>query len=133
MQIVDEFVETKAALLDGGAGIGNADAITRLDERFGVRYAATFWATYLDEPLEIVSWKVEAAGEEAAPACGSIAGGAPTARRALWRYPHTAGSNGRPRHGRSLPLPSIRFLTCHGIIEPPHRYAPAGSRLDRTG
>ena len=70
MQIVGEFVETKAALLDGGAGIGYPDTITRLDELFGVRYASTFWATYLDEPLEIVSWKVEAAGEEAAPACG---------------------------------------------------------------
>ena len=70
MQIVDEFVETKATLLDGGAGIGYPDAFTRLDERFGVRYAATFWATYLVEPLEIVSWKVEAAGDEAAPACG---------------------------------------------------------------
>lgn len=58
---------------------GTADAFARLDERFGVRHAATFSTTYLDEPLEIVSRKVQAAGEEAALACGSIAGGARTA------------------------------------------------------
>ena len=35
-----------------------------------------FSETFLDEPLEIVSWKVEAAGEEAALDYAGIAGGA---------------------------------------------------------
>ena len=59
-----------------GAGAGYADAFARLDELFQARYAEIFSETFLDEPLEIVSWKVEAAGEEATLAYAGIAGGA---------------------------------------------------------
>ena len=63
-------------------GTGYADAFARLDELFRARYAEIFAETFLDEPLEIVSWKVEAAGEEAALAYAGIAGGArPRAKR----------------------------------------------------
>ena len=60
----------------GGTGTGYADAFPRLDELFRARYAEIFSETFLDEPLEIVSWKVEAAGEEAALDYAGIAGGA---------------------------------------------------------
>ena len=59
-----------------GAGTGYAEVFARLDELFRARYAEIFAETFLDEPLEIVSWKVEAAGEEAALAYAGIAGGA---------------------------------------------------------
>ena len=59
-----------------GTGAGYADAFARLDALFRARYAEIFSETFLDEPLEIVSWKVEAAGEEAALDYAGIAGGA---------------------------------------------------------
>ena len=63
-------------------GTGYADAFARLDELFRARYAEIFSETFLDEPLEIVSWKVEATGEEAALAYAGVAGGArPRAKR----------------------------------------------------
>ena len=65
-----------------GTGTGYAEVFPRLDELFRARYAEIFAETFLDEPLEIVSWKVEAAGEEAALAYAGIAGGArPRAKR----------------------------------------------------
>ena len=63
---------------DAGNDAGYADAFARLGELFRARYAEIFSETFLDEPLEIVSWKVEAAGEEAALAYAGIAGGART-------------------------------------------------------
>ena len=61
-----------------GTGTGYAEVFARLDELFRARYAEIFSETFLDEPLEIVSWKVEAAGEEAALDYGGVAGGART-------------------------------------------------------
>ena len=49
---------------DGEVG-GHRKAFPRLDELFRAKYAEIFSETFLDEPLEIVSWKVEAAGTEA--------------------------------------------------------------------
>ena len=68
--------EIEVTLPGGGIGAGYAEVFARLDELFRARYAEIFAETFLDEPLEIVSWKVEAAGEEAALAYASIAAGA---------------------------------------------------------
>ena len=56
-------------------GTGYAAALARLPELFRAKYAEIFAETFLDEPLEIVSWKVEAAGTEAALAYRGIRGG----------------------------------------------------------
>ena len=87
MRYQGQGYEIEVTLPDGGArvadstggagnGAGYANAFARLDELFRARYAEIFSETFLDEPLEIVSWKVEATGEEAALACAGIAGGA---------------------------------------------------------
>ena len=64
-----------------GTGTGYAAALPRLDELFRARYAEIFAETFLDEPLEIVSWKVEAAGTEAALSYRGIRGGAGAAAK----------------------------------------------------
>ncbi len=56
-------------------GTGYAAALARLPELFRAKYAEIFAETFLDEPLEIVSWKVEAAGTEAALSYRGIRGG----------------------------------------------------------
>ena len=78
MRYQGQGYEIEVTLPDGGigAGTGYAEVFARLDELFRARYAEIFAETFLDEPLEIVSWKVEAAGEEAALAYAGIAGGA---------------------------------------------------------
>ena len=77
MRYQGQGYEIEVTLPDGSASAGYADSLARLDELFRAGYAEIFAETFLDEPLEIVSWKVEAAGEEAALAYASIAGGAP--------------------------------------------------------
>jgi len=42
-----------------------AASFPRLDELFRAKYAEVFSETFLEEPLEIVNWKVEAVGPEA--------------------------------------------------------------------
>ena len=76
MRYQGQGYEIEVTLPAGGTGTGYAEVFARLDELFRARYAEIFAETFLDEPLEIVSWKVEAAGEEAALAYASIAGGA---------------------------------------------------------
>ena len=82
MRYQGQGYEIEVTLPAGGTGTGAstgtgyAEAFARLDELFRTRYAEIFSETFLDEPLEIVSWKVEAAGEEAALAYAGIAGGA---------------------------------------------------------
>ena len=76
MRYQGQGYEIEVTLPDGDTGTGYAEVFPRLDELFRARYAEIFAETFLDEPLEIVSWKVEAAGEEAALAYASIAGGA---------------------------------------------------------
>ncbi len=46
-------------------GLELSQAFARLDELFRARYAEVFAETFLEEPLEIVTWKVEAKGPEA--------------------------------------------------------------------
>ena len=58
-----------------GNGAGHAGSLPRLDELFRARYAEIFAETFLEEPLEIVNWKVEAAGTEATLAYRGIRGG----------------------------------------------------------
>ena len=76
MRYQGQGYEIEVTLPGGGIGAGYAEVFVRLDELFRARYAEIFAETFLDEPLEIVSWKVEAAGEEAALAYAGIAGGA---------------------------------------------------------
>ena len=76
MRYQGQGYEIEVTLPGGSIGAGYAEVFARLDELFRARYAEIFAETFLDEPLEIVSWKVEAAGEEAALAYASIAGGA---------------------------------------------------------
>ena len=90
MRYQGQGYEIEVTLPDGGArngngtgtststsnGTGYGEVFACLDELFRARYAEIFSETFLDEPLEIVSWKVEAAGEEAALAYARIAGGA---------------------------------------------------------
>ena len=85
MRYQGQGYEIEVTVPDGGtgAGAGYAEVFARLDELFRARYTEIFAETFLDEPLEIVSWKVEAAGEEAALAYASITGGArPREKRA---------------------------------------------------
>ena len=60
---------------------GHAGAFSRLDELFRAKYAEIFSETFLDEPLEIVSWKVEAAGAEAPLAYRGLRSGARAATK----------------------------------------------------
>ena len=75
MRYQGQGYEIEVVLPDRGNGTGYADALPRLEELFRARYAEIFSETFLDEPLEIVSWKVEASGEEAALSYAGIAGG----------------------------------------------------------
>ena len=75
MRYQGQGYEIEVTLPDDGSGTGHAEAFPRLDELFRARYAEIFAETFLDEPLEIVSWKVEATGDEAALDYGGIAGG----------------------------------------------------------
>ncbi|MCY4452457.1 MAG: hydantoinase/oxoprolinase family protein [Immundisolibacterales bacterium] len=71
---------------DGTRG-GYAAAFSRLETLFRAQYAEIFAETFLDEPLEIVSWKVEAAGSEAPLAYHGMRGGErgrAKRSRALW-------------------------------------------------
>ena len=76
MRYQGQGYEIEVALPDSDSGTGYGEAFPRLDELFRARYAEIFAETFLDEPLEIVSWKVEAAGEEAALDYASVAGDA---------------------------------------------------------
>ena len=76
MRYQGQGYEIEVTLPDRGVGTGYTHALPRLDELFRARYAEIFAETFLDEPLEIVSWKVEASGEEAALDYASVAGDA---------------------------------------------------------
>ena len=62
MRYQGQGYEIEVALPDGAA---MADMFAGLPELFRQTYAATFSSSTLDEPLEIVTWKVEALGPEA--------------------------------------------------------------------
>ena len=76
MRYQGQGYEIEVTLPDARCGAGSAEAFSRLDDLFRAKYAEIFAETFLDEPLEIVSWKVEAAGSEAALAYRGIRGGA---------------------------------------------------------
>ena len=87
MRYQGQGYEIEVTLPDGESGVGYADSFPRLDELFRARYAEIFAETFLDEPLEIVSWKVEAAGEESALDYGSVvdhAGAREKRPRSVW-------------------------------------------------
>ena len=81
MRYQGQGYEIEVTLPGDGSGRGHAEAFPRLDELFRARYAEIFAETFLDEPLEIVSWKVEAKGSEAALTYRGIRGGAGTAAK----------------------------------------------------
>ena len=87
MRYQGQGYEIEVTLPGGGSGPGRADAFGRLGDLFRARYAEIFAETFLDEPLEIVSWKVEAAGPEGAldyrGLRGAARAGAKQARR-VW-------------------------------------------------
>ena len=87
MRYQGQGYEIEVTLPGGGSGPGRAAAFGRLGDLFRARYAEIFAETFLDEPLEIVSWKVEAAGPEAAldyrGLRGAARAGAKQARR-VW-------------------------------------------------
>ena len=62
----------------GAAAAGYAASFPRLEALFRAKYAEIFAETYLEEPLEIVSWKVEAAGSGASLGYRGITGVART-------------------------------------------------------
>ncbi len=62
MRYQGQGYEIEVALPEGAA---MADVFAGLPELFRQTYAATFSSSTLDEPLEIVTWKVEALGPEA--------------------------------------------------------------------
>ena len=76
MRYQGQGYEIEVTLPEGGSGAGRAAAFARLADLFRAKYAEIFAETFLDEPLEIVSWKVEAAGAEAALDYRGILGGA---------------------------------------------------------
>ncbi len=76
MRYQGQGYEIEVTLPGDGSGAGGGGAFERLDELFRARYAEIFSETFLDEPLEIVSWKVEATGSEAALGYRGIRGGA---------------------------------------------------------
>ena len=83
MRYQGQGYEIEVTLPGDGSGRGHANAFPRLEELFRAKYAEIFAETFLDEPLEIVSWKVEAAGSEAALAYRGVRSGArPAAKRA---------------------------------------------------
>ena len=81
MRYQGQGYEIEVTLPGDEAGRGHAGAFTRLDELFRAKYAEIFAETFLDEPLEIVSWKVEATGSEAALTYRGVRGGAGTAAK----------------------------------------------------
>ena len=81
MRYQGQGYEIEVTLPGDGSGLGHAEAFPRLQELFRAKYAEIFAETYLDEPLEIVSWKVEAAGSEAALAYRGVRGGGRTATK----------------------------------------------------
>ena len=83
MRYQGQGYEIEVTLPGDGSGDGYAASFPRLDELFRAKYAEIFAETFLDEPLEIVSWKVEAAGSEAALTYRGVRGGTrPAAKRA---------------------------------------------------
>jgi N-methylhydantoinase A len=61
MRYQGQGYEIEVTLPEGGL----VDCFPRLDELFRAKYAEVFSETFLEEPLEIVNWKVEAVGPEA--------------------------------------------------------------------
>ena len=76
MRYQGQGYEIEVAVPDDGTGGGYAGAFPRLGELFRAQYAEIFAETFLDEPLEIVSWKVEATGSEATLDYQGMRGGA---------------------------------------------------------
>ena len=76
MRYQGQGYEIEVTLPGDGAHGGLSEAFPRLDELFRSKYAEIFSETFLDEPLEIVSWKVEAAGAEAPLAYRGLRSGA---------------------------------------------------------
>ena len=76
MRYQGQGYEIEVTLPGDGAGGGWRQAFPRLRELFRSKYAEIFAETFLDEPLEIVSWKVEAAGPEGALSYRGLQSGA---------------------------------------------------------
>ena len=69
MRYQGQGYEVEVTLPDG---IIISNIFARLPELFNQTYAATFSSNTLDEPLEIVTWKVEAIGPEVSLADGFV-------------------------------------------------------------
>ena len=81
MRYQGQGYEIEVTLPGNGSGRDHAAAFPRLDALFRDQYAEIFAETFLDEPLEIVSWKVEAAGSEAELAYRGLRGGSGAAAK----------------------------------------------------
>ena len=81
MRYQGQGYEIEVTLPGDGGGDDRRQAFARLGELFRARYAEIFSATFLDEPLEIVSFKVEAAGAGAALAYRGLRSGARGGKR----------------------------------------------------
>ena len=75
MRYQGQGYEIEVPLPGDGGGDGRRQAFPHLHELFRAKYAEVFSETFLDEPLEIVSFKVEAAGTEAALAYRGLQSG----------------------------------------------------------
>ena len=75
MRYQGQGYEIEVTLPDRDARGGWVASFALLRELFRAKYAEIFAETFLDEPIEIVSWKVEATGPEAGLAYRGIAGG----------------------------------------------------------
>ena len=87
MRYQGQGYEIEVTLPGDGRSGGHRQAFARLDGLFREKYAAIFAETFLDEPLEIVSWKVEAAGAESALSYRGLrsgAGGRKKRSRQVW-------------------------------------------------
>ena len=102
--------EVEVDLPDGAA---LADLFARLPELFSHTYAATFSSSTLDEPLEIVTWKVEAVGPEVSLSDGFVLEGAANtgeARKGNRQAYFTDGYHDCPVYTRGLLVPGMEVI-----------------------
>ena len=110
MRYQGQGYEVEVDLPDGAA---LADLFARLPELFRHTYAATFSSSTLDEPLEIVTWKVEAVGPEVSLAVGFVLEDAATsgdAQKGNRNAYFTDGYHDCPVYTRGLLAPGMEVI-----------------------
>jgi N-methylhydantoinase A len=110
MRYQGQGYEVEVDLPDGAA---LADLFARLPELFRHTYAATFSSSTLDEPLEIVTWKVEAVGPEVSLADGFVLEDAATsgdAQKGNRNAYFTDGYHDCPVYTRGLLAPGMEVI-----------------------